>query len=50
MKVISFNVKGLTEPLKGKKVKDWLKQQGMFDAVVLIEIKCSSDDLVQKLK
>lgn len=45
MKLLSLNVKGLSDPNKGKKVKSWLKQQDNFDALVLTEIKISGDDL-----
>ena len=50
MKVLTYNFKGLTGPLKSQKVKDWLKMQGAFDVVVLTEIKCLGDELYPKLK
>ena len=49
MKIFSFNVKGLCDPSKAKKVKEWLRQQGHFDAVVLIEVKCAGEALFQRL-
>ena len=50
MKVISFNIKGLIDPLKGKKIKSWLKQwQGVFDAKFLAETNCANKDHLQKL-
>ena len=49
MKIISFIVKGILDPSKGKKIKVWLKQQDNFDAIILIEIKCASEELLQRL-
>ena len=49
MKILSFNVKGLCDPSKAKKVKEWLRQQGHFDAVVFIEVKCAGEPLFQRL-
>ena len=49
MKILSFNVKGLCDPSKAKKVKEWLRQQGHFDAVVIIEVKCAGEALIQRL-
>ena len=48
MKILSFNVKGL-DPSKAKKVKEWFRQQGHFDAVVFTEVKCAGKALLQRL-
>ena len=49
MKIFCFNVKGICDPSKAKKVKEWLRQQGHFDAVVLTEVKCAGEALIQRL-
>ena len=49
MKILSFNVKGLCDPSKAKKVKEWLRQQGHFDAVVFTKVKCACEPLIQRL-
>ena len=46
MKIISFNVKGLLDPSKGKKIKRWLKQHDNFDAVIMTEIKYAGEELI----
>ncbi|MCO5576231.1 hypothetical protein L7F22_030040 [Adiantum nelumboides] len=50
MIILSFNVKGLSDLTKAKKVKDWLRQQKHFDAIILTEIKCSGEELSNRLK
>ena len=49
MKLLSFNVKGLCDPSKAKKVKEWLRQQGHFDAIVFTEVKSAGEALFQRL-
>ena len=46
MKVFSYNFKGIPNPSKGKKIKYWLKQQGAFDAIAFVDIKCAGEDLL----
>ena len=49
MKVISYNITSPIDLLKGKQVKSWLIMKGAFDAIVLIEIKCKGEDILQRL-
>ena len=49
MKIISFNVNGILDPSKGKKIKAWLNQQDNFDAIFLIKIKYAGEELIQRL-
>ena len=50
MKILSFNVKGLSNPSKVKKVETWPKQEVNLEAVILREIKCVREELLQRFK
>lgn len=50
MTITSFNVKGLTNPKKVKKIQAWRRNQGFLDALILTELKASRSELEKKLE
>ena len=50
MKIMSLNVKGMTNPSKINKIRKWRRQQGFLDVLVLTEVKVSGVELEERLK
>ena len=50
MKIMSLNVKGMTNPTKVNKMRSWRRQQGFLDVLVLTEVKVSGIELEEIFK
>ena len=50
MKIMSLNVKGMTNPSKVNKIRSWRKQQVFLDVLVLTEVKVSGLELEERFK
>ena len=50
MKIMTLNVKGMTNPSKSNKTNMLRRQQGFLDVLVLIEIKVAGLEQAERLK
>ena len=50
MKIMTLNVKGMTNPVKVNKIKRWRRQQGFLDVLVLTEVTVAGIKLEERLK
>lgn len=49
MRYTSFNVKGITDPLKANMIKQWLQSKGHIDIITLVEFKTKGEELSRRL-
>ena len=47
LNICTFNVKGLANRSKRRRIFEWLKQQQHFDICILQELRCKKENVIE---